>query len=792
MGVGFVRTLRFLACGAVVAGVLAGSMNAAASPQPVPSLTPAATERLWSELVRRPRTAALGTAACAPLRAIFYAPTDWLRLTTRLAATPSPCAEYYVSVPPLASDKTQLRVDQAWRIRALGSSFHALAEISVNGWTDWVSSTGNSWFEAGVEARRRMAAAGYDVSAGDTWALNELSSAVRQGTGNARANMRAFLRGLHDGDGVLPTTRGVVFVAGIGQGTTDLSLYQARLQDWYEDAAFWEDLSRYASDWSQEVYGDVRAYAVPGAAREARRDALNEYLRHQAALAAAAPASATTARTFLDGADSPLANAAWRYDAAFGWTDVPVELMQDYVSAQVDALRSAGSSRFGFAWSPKNLAALPTADFNAQTDALLVRLASAIADSANAADAACGLSWCTGELAGAAPNPAWRTFSAWKPSLLSFTTAAQTLTPGTASSALNVELRTSAGTAYAAGLPVAVDLSSSSPTAELAASPSGPWSPTLTTSIASGATSTSFYVRDSASGTSTITAAAAGKVAATQSLTVTAVPPPPPPPSPPPPPGGGGGGGPAPDLTVQASITPAVPSVGSVVTYVAAVRTLGGPASKATLVVQLPAQVAYASSQADRGQGCTGTATLTCELDYLAGDLVATVRIQAVVREPGTLTFIATASSQPADAQPANDSATVVTTVAPPAPLLPPADPPPALRVVGKTPALVRRNGRTAATSVRFRVTEPARIEARLTPLHSTRGIALLPGTTLAGRTSATVRQAITATVSRGGTYLVHVRVASAKVIRGRSYLLRLTAVDGDGNRVALTIRVRA
>ena len=39
----------------------------------------------------------------------------------------------------------------------------------------------------------------------------------------------------------------------------------------------------------QEVFGDVRKYAVPGAPREARRDALNEYLQHPAALAAAAP-----------------------------------------------------------------------------------------------------------------------------------------------------------------------------------------------------------------------------------------------------------------------------------------------------------------------------------------------------------------------------------------------------------------------------------------------------------------------------------------------------------------------
>ena len=56
--------------------------------------------------------------------------------------------------------------------------------------------------------------------------------------------------------------------------------------------------------------------------------------------------------------------------------------MQDYVSAQTYAMRSAGNGRFGFAWSPRNLAGIPSGDFTAQTDALLVRLAAAIADSA--------------------------------------------------------------------------------------------------------------------------------------------------------------------------------------------------------------------------------------------------------------------------------------------------------------------------------------------------------------------------------------------------------------------------
>ena len=41
-------------------------------------------------------------------------------------------------------------------------------------------------------------------TAGDIWAVNELSSAVRQGAGAARTNMRALIRGLYTGDGTGP------------------------------------------------------------------------------------------------------------------------------------------------------------------------------------------------------------------------------------------------------------------------------------------------------------------------------------------------------------------------------------------------------------------------------------------------------------------------------------------------------------------------------------------------------------------------------------------------------------
>ena len=89
-----------------------------------------------------------------------------------------------------------------------------------------------------------MAAAGFDVAAGDSWAVNEFSSAVRVGTGASRQNMRDLVHGLYDGDGG-PAVKGVVFVTGISQPTTPLDTYKARLESWLQDAAFWGDMSAY-------------------------------------------------------------------------------------------------------------------------------------------------------------------------------------------------------------------------------------------------------------------------------------------------------------------------------------------------------------------------------------------------------------------------------------------------------------------------------------------------------------------------------------------------------------------
>jgi hypothetical protein len=252
------------------------------------------------------------------------------------------------------------------------------------------------------------------------------------------------------------------------------------------------------------------------------------------------------------------------------------------------------------------------------------------------------------------------------------------------SAPLTVELRTSSGTAYTAGLAVPVQLSSSSPTGEFSTGPGGPWTATLGTSIASGQSATSAYFRDVQSGSATITAATAGKTPATQTVAITSDTPPPPPPP---------------------------PSEG------------GGP---------------------------------------------------------------------PIEVPPVDEPVTVVTPVAQPATVPPPKPPAPKLRLVGTAPAVVKRHGSTADASIRFVVSHAARLNARVTALRSTRAIALLPGTTLAGKRASTTHQTATTAVPRGGTYALRARLRAARLIRGRVYLVRLTAIYSGGRQLTLSIRFRA
>ena len=317
---------------------------------------------------------------CTPVEAVFYESSDWARLATGLAADPSLCAAYYVTIPALAADKTQMRPAAAAQVRALGPNFHALAEIQYTAWQNWVSSTGKSWYDAGVEARARMSAAGFDIGAGDTWVVNEFSSAVVVGTGTARQNVRDLVRGLFDGDGTQPSAKGMVFVVGPAQ--LDLGLLQdkASMESWFQDQNFWDDMTSYVSDFFQESYGDVRNYAVAGVDPLARANALNGYLEHPLLLAQAsgAPVTEVGARNYLTAAYGTLANASWGWGSSYGWTKVGADVMADYISAQTYAMRLTGRVRIGFAWNPLNSTGLSSSDYVAQVAGVLARLAGSI------------------------------------------------------------------------------------------------------------------------------------------------------------------------------------------------------------------------------------------------------------------------------------------------------------------------------------------------------------------------------------------------------------------------------
>src|SRR5207248_3022261 len=89
--------------------------------EPVPSLadqagTDADPGDTSSAAGQRPAATDVASAASTPsaasdlppdcrlhLQAVFYAATDWLRLEQKLASDPSPCADYYISIPPLSA-----------------------------------------------------------------------------------------------------------------------------------------------------------------------------------------------------------------------------------------------------------------------------------------------------------------------------------------------------------------------------------------------------------------------------------------------------------------------------------------------------------------------------------------------------------------------------------------------------------------------------------------------------------------------------------------------------------------
>jgi hypothetical protein len=350
---------------------------------------------------------------------LYSESTNALKLPGAFAAQADRCTHYYVYLPALTEDKTQVRATAA-NVHALGPNFHAMAEFHWAAWHDWIAQSPGTrdWLLAGKAFRTRMAAAGYDAR--DIWAVNEFPSTTRTGEGGVWTHERNAVHGLAEGDGTR-TVRGVVFTAGMGQNLQNFAVYKPNLETWLQQDAYWADMASYVRFWAAEVYADPHYNCVAGSNVPADRANLNAFLEHLPKLAMEGGARTATASAYLKKSYTPLLGAAWNSTIGFGDNRISLSDFNKFQRLQIYATHFWSSDhgypgrRIGFAWTPKQA-----------TPAQETEMANVIAGSVkrsypaggffNLGRYACssdgGLDGCGCTVSGSY-NPGWDTFSSW-------------------------------------------------------------------------------------------------------------------------------------------------------------------------------------------------------------------------------------------------------------------------------------------------------------------------------------------------------------------------------------------
>lgn len=312
--------------------------------------------------------------ACAGHARIFtYNPVGDHYLTDAMGAKPSACADYYVHEPALAADKTSPRGPAAVdAVHAHGNQFHALAEFH---WGGWSAVGGMTWYEKGVEFRKRMLDKGYDP-ARDTWAINELPSTTKSSAA-VRQNVIDVVKGLSEGPPGSPAMGGLVFVIGIGSQTANFSVYKPALESWLVDAPFWNAMNAHVRWWSQEAYARPIDVCVGSATVAARAAHINDFAMHPAVLSNAGGAQSAAAHAFFDESYVPTQSAFWHADT-YGTTITTLDNMKALVSTEVYASRAWAASHTYPDW---RLALSWNDQLDGATEPEVIALATRIADS---------------------------------------------------------------------------------------------------------------------------------------------------------------------------------------------------------------------------------------------------------------------------------------------------------------------------------------------------------------------------------------------------------------------------
>ena len=343
----------------------------------------------WGRLRPERRRRALGRHAVAR------------KLGRGLAEQRAECAEYYLTIPPADADKTEAS-ETAGRSSRCGRSI-----LTFIPWprsdsrrkpagASGPSGKGGSFYDAGVEARRRMAKAGLDVGAGEIWAVNEL------GRTSARTSPAGEMR------------------------CAEFSAACTRAETICQRRAGSSSTSAHSTSPSRRVQGDARGVAHrrgvlerprqrvrrllrggglrrpaglggPRASLADRTGALNDFFYHVPNLAQAGPNEADAARTVLErirAADKRrVATRPHRAnEPRLPRDDGPVHLREVYAMREYGAdATTVPDDAIGFAWAPNP--ARRRATRMPGEDTVTKRLAAAIRDALDGEPIDCVRGW---------------------------------------------------------------------------------------------------------------------------------------------------------------------------------------------------------------------------------------------------------------------------------------------------------------------------------------------------------------------------------------------------------------
>ena len=176
--------------------------------------------------------------------------------------------------------------------------------------------------------------------------------------------------------------------------------------------------------------------------------------------------------------------------------------------------------------------------------------------------------------------------------------------------------------------------------------------------------------------------------------------------------------------------------------------------------------------------------TLTCDLDFLSGDIVGVIEIVVRVKTTGTLVNTASVTAPQTDLDPTNNTASVTVNAPPPPVLVAP-------KLTTTRPAMpllrASRSGTLATVSTRIRVDRKATVTLTVRNPRTGRRLKLQAGSRLASTILKAGPQPLRSTVGAAGTFSLTAMLPTRQLTHGATYQLVITASSGKTSTLTIS-----